>query len=631
MKRINTYCNCLWVIFSIWPLLFYGQARPAAKTATSTPGKALSKPDGASFTGGCSLYFPLKPGSTFRYLKTSRTQKKEYIRAFEVFHNYYNAKDRVIFGQKAKGYIREEIIKRLDDVNAQRNPDLGDLFTSGTLRREDRLYYACGSIDDGKGATVSYLAEAKEITKQTSTVVGSYTEVTETYKGRSIVPSDISYREIPEVEYNKIGTGRFNVRIISTTNTADAFRHAGYTIDFQLENRMAMGALGEMYSYENSYFQIVEQLSSKKVLGKEYKDVLHFKELIYEAKEKGSKEDGKLIATNEYYYAKGIGLIMMTSIEMYRVNTGSDQQMLQNLFSSNDKSDILTVFELLPEGADARKMIDQGELSRSAVTAKQENGIFTSSNNRPGVVTQNQFQTLLDSLTGKASEELVGLWVAPYPNRVMEKVSYTFKPDGTYEYSDYGSLFTVPEKGHWRLNGKEIQLLTDISTLQERKYSSVSIKRYNIDVAQHEKAGKPSIKLEREYFKVKTEDIPQLLKTMKPEWMIKSENQSLEGLIDSDIVGRWRVEYPRLFSYREYIFNADGTGTYVDENKKNKTRETQKFNWRLKGTTLFQQILCEQPPCPRGEKYIIRTGCEKVTENGKAALAMGDRSKYIKQ
>lgn len=337
--------------------LGFTQTKPAQKPApkTTTATKAPIKTPNLT----CNEYFPLTHKMSQTYLLTSAKQGTGVTAAYKATYNYYEGKPRVIMGIPSVGIIRDEFLEKLDVKVKDKWAGLGSLFSVASLKKQARFYYACTEGPE------SAFMEATEILEQTSTVVGSYTQVTETYKKGWMVPYNIKEEEIPEVEYNRVGSGRFNARVL----TGSWFHtEPKTTASIQWEKRLPMGEFGESHSFEHLATQILEILPTFVVLGKTYNHVMHTVDSIFE-KEKDAKIYGRLVCERHNYYAKGIGLVKSETWDTYQLTPDDPARLINNLFDPNAGVPLrtYTYLEMLPsKDADALKLVD---LSRGKVVS----------------------------------------------------------------------------------------------------------------------------------------------------------------------------------------------------------------------------------------------------------------------
>jgi hypothetical protein len=323
-----------------------GPAKLSAKPATVTQGQTVSP----NLT--CNPYFPIKHKMSQTYLLTSAKEKTGITAAYKATYNYYQGKPRTIQGVPCLGVILDELLEKLEIKNMDKWAELNDFFSVSRLQKQNRFYYAC--IEDPAPA----LVEVSEILKQSSKVVGSYTQVTETYKKGWIVPSDIQQEEIPEVEYNRVGSGKFNFRILTGSwynSDPDGF------LTMQWERRLPMGGMGEVYSFEHQVFRILEMRQSYAVLGKSYSNVMHTVDSIFE-KKKDAANYGALVSVRHNFYAKDIGLIESDIWDTYQLTPDDPARMMNNIFNPDAGKIVRTYthLQMLPsKDADALKLLEE--------------------------------------------------------------------------------------------------------------------------------------------------------------------------------------------------------------------------------------------------------------------------------
>lgn len=336
----------------------YCDAQITKKPANNNA-KPVTKP---ATSNSCYQYFPVKAGSTFRYLKSSRTVNNPAVTAYELTETYYPANPRTIAGKSCTSYLKDQ---RLNFVAS----DINSLFRINSLNRTDRVYFNCTTDKDG-----TRFMELQEVLQQNSKITGYYTEVTESYRSRSsIVPNSVTYDDLPLVEIERLGTGVFNTNYIYSSNRNN---EQYWWTNQEIRQDRAESSSENPYEYKEFYFG--EEIDSMEVQGKNYKNVLAFGTYIYKsAKEK--PENPQPVALEQTYYAAGVGLILKFRIEKSGLGyyNSSIEQGLNRMFSGkgNDRSENITVWELLPDGMAAKEglkkqlMIDEGEKIKKTIDA----------------------------------------------------------------------------------------------------------------------------------------------------------------------------------------------------------------------------------------------------------------------
>jgi hypothetical protein len=343
IHRTKLYAICLFFSFMAYSHLLQAQSTPGSKTKTTTAKAEVKTP-----LLTCNAFFPITHKMSRNYLMTTGKSERKLSSAYRVTHHYYQAKPRVIQGVPTMGIIREEFLEGLKVESDDKFAILDQLLSSAGFKKESRFYYAC--VDEPAPG----LYELSEIMKQTSEVVGSYTQVTETYNRGSIVPKNITYEEIPEIEYDRVGTGKYNFRPI--TGSWFESDPEGF-LETQWEKRLPMQAMGEFYSYEHHKFSILEMLPSMEVLGKTYESVMHTVDSIFE-KQKDAETYGGLVCLRHNYYAKGIGLIKSVTIDEYEMSPEDPTRVISDIFNAGERRKTYTIQQLLPSPeADAQQLL----------------------------------------------------------------------------------------------------------------------------------------------------------------------------------------------------------------------------------------------------------------------------------
>lgn len=549
------------------------------------------------------------------YLMTGGTSLSEITSAFRLTYNYYQAKPRTILGVPTIGFIRDEYLERLDPPKKDKFTELSELFSGSTIKKQNRFYYAC--VDNPAPSFV----ELSEIYKQESKLVGSYTQVTETYNRGSIVPKDISYEEIPEVEYNRIGTGRFNFR--NLLGGWDLEKDGDGTLSTQWERRLPMSSLGEYYTFEHHVFTIEGIIPNMEVLGKTYTSVMHTIDSIFE-KKKDAADYGKLISLRHNFYAKKTGLIKSITYDEYDITPDDPTRLVNNMFNAGKNTGYYSVLLLLPSpNADAQKLLSglnfysdykllqAGIISESAdINLKQTS---SSGSQSPGNLSSTNQSTSKSStpiaLEGTIAADFVGYWVRPYPNFNSQQYSYDLKADGTYEYFENPVSSMPSEKGQWRISNNSILL----------KPEKEGTRSYKSKVAKNSKVDKDTINIAGTFYRSGKSEAKEFVSKMKPAQVLEFENKPLKGTIDPKLIGLWQTDGSDKTI--QYDFKEDGTGQLTETDKQSKEVEKQQFNWRVNNGYLERQILCTTGNCPRGDKYIDRSlPVEFIMEKNKPAL-----------
>lgn len=586
--------------------------RPANNSARTGTRPVTSVP------ADCYKYFPVKVGSKFRYLKSSRTVTNPEVTVYELTETYYPAKPRTIHGKSHTSYLKDQ---RLEFIAS----DVNSFFRITDINRTDRVYFGCTTDKDG---TRSY--ELQEVLQQNSKITGYYTEITERYYTKYLIPNSVTYEDLPLVEIERLGTGVFNTHYLYSS-----FRDEDRYWWVNQETRQDRLEYSDENPYEYRQFRYEGELDSMEVQGKLYKKLIVFSDVIYASESKVPDNPTK-VAVQQLFYAAGVGLVLRIRIEKSGLGFyhSSIEQGLNKLFSEtkNDGSDDLTVWELLPEGMDAKSGLKNQVIIYDEVQIKKiANDFFTNSDYESSSISKEKKftkpQKTIMVLSGEIDKKLVGFWVQPYPNRIEEKHSYTFYADGTCEYSDYGSFFVNPVKGEWRV--KNGILLLSVDKLFK------NIQEIPLDISTDSKTGKQSFVMSpgyMPYYRVEENEIPALLQKTKTEWVIKNENEPLVGDILKEFVGTWVVSPLKT---ETYIFNPDGSGLWITESGKNETRQYKKvvkINWRIKEGVFIRQTICDKTPCPRGNKFIDKVGAiELDSDGGKPFIKIAGYTRFYKQ
>jgi hypothetical protein len=166
----------------------------------------------------------------------------------------------------------------------------------------------------------------------------------ETYNGNWIVPSDVSSYYVPELEYNKVGTGKFNASVIVCEGLKE-----DETLNNNWETRQYVEFVGgELMLYQRYEHQRNIIDTALQIYGKNYTGLFVTEENIY--KSNSSYDKDRLTTKILNYYAKGVGLVKQVKIETSSANSGWSFGEEKNWRDSTDKK--VTTLELIPNDLD---------------------------------------------------------------------------------------------------------------------------------------------------------------------------------------------------------------------------------------------------------------------------------------
>lgn len=624
--------------FQMLFFLFFWMSSGAQTTKknVNTNKKPIAKP-AVTAQGGCFNYYPVKAGAVYKYLTTTFTKNNPEIAIFEIMYSYYAANNRILDGKSVKSLLKDE-----DSRNLRLPNQSGFTFFLKQPRRTDRVYYVCEPMDiDGK--KINTLIEYQELMKEHSYITGYYTQVTEKIRFGSMVPHSVNYEDIPIKEYERLGTGVFNGRFLFSSST-DGTQYVARNQEIR-QDRSENG-MQNHWEYRQTHY--LGTIPEAKISGKLYKNIIGFGDRVYKSTKGSVPGQKELICFEENYYAQGVGLVKRIRFEK-PIQQNYHQLVYKNLLGQTDNSEIITIWDLIPPGFNVEK-----EASEMALTVDDElmdefnktidEEFYNSgTTNRVDSYGKNiKISTKASAkeghpqkiLSGEIDKRLIGFWVIPHPNRISEKYSYRFNADGTYEYDDYRAFNEKIVLGSWRVDKGKLYL-------QKNNAKTSDIEEIDLIINTDSKTGKPSFVTstggplgESRYYQVKEDEINTLLSKTKPEWKQKIEEEPLLGEIIKDFVGTWVNDIPQSQTVETYIFNADGTGLWIKESKRSSARQYKnrvKINWRIKNGVLQRQTICDQPPCPLGEKFIEIRGIELTSDKGHPMIKVGGYQRFYKK
>ncbi len=293
----------------------------------------------------CNEYNPVKNGTVQRYLMVKKTGRdgnnSASTKVYDMYKVYFGAKSRKIHDRDASGLIVETTTKLLQNKQSSTN-QFG--FEITYIKNQERLYTLC--VPEMKNAFIEY----KEIYTTDVKVTGSSVVTEEIYRGKSIVPSSITSYTVPELEYNKRGTGNFNTRVYSCFPMED-----DEVLNAHWETRnFSADWGGESMLYQVYEYELISKDTSIAIYGKKYDKVLATRERLF--KSNSSYENQRLTTVIDNYYAQGIGLIKQVTTEIPSANSGwtfSDETDLNSAKARN-----ITTMELISTETDISKLLD---------------------------------------------------------------------------------------------------------------------------------------------------------------------------------------------------------------------------------------------------------------------------------
>lgn len=348
------------MLFISWACFFAANSNAQTTGSKSTPAKPAATASGkttqalTNTPGGCSTdYFPVKNNLKAQYLETVRSVNNPEVTPYSVSIGYYPANKRTIKGKQYDSYLKDVSYRQLTSL---RKEVLGSL-TMVRPNRTDRVYIGCENVMAGKNK-VHFLVELREILQVNSKITGYYTEVTENYRNNSIVPSTVTYNDIPEYEIEKMGTNSFNARVLYIPS-----RDEDEFVYYNQELRKDRNALKVPNDYEyrkTSYSAMYDTLD---VLGKPYYDVIEFVDHVYNVDASTGKPTN-LVSVEHNGYVKGIGLVFRVCYTKRDYYNNSQEWSFRSSFSLGplDRSEIITMWELVPKGADIEKLYPKSNI-----------------------------------------------------------------------------------------------------------------------------------------------------------------------------------------------------------------------------------------------------------------------------